>query len=768
MRKFFTSMCLVALAALGFQANAELWLIGAISPDGWATDKGVAFTQVDENNYTLELNVTATGKQYYSLTTQLSSTAGDWTAIQPYRFGGSKEVALDTPTVLDAGTDQSPYTNFTTAGTYVFDFNVSTATLKVSLKQEVEVPTFNGTIYITKTSVGNIWAWDNDGNYFDTWPGKAVNTLETATVEGTEYYTFTYSHNAGNPGLIFNDGTAQTGDLVPEDGKVYNYTGGTTVEVSDPVADTTVVVEETLAIRGSFNEWGETAMTKDENGKWVITQAMDAGAEFKFYDGTNWIGGQADGNFVVTEEQVTNATPLTLVVNGGNNFQIPVAGTWTLTVDMEAKTLVIGGEWNNVETPQATYLIGDFNEWNQDTQVAMTKNENGNWTVTQAMEAGNKVKFRNELGTWIGAQSDGAFQVTQEMVANGDSITIGEGNAFQDIAFPVAGTWTFTINREAMKLVISGEWNEPVVEEKVYLIGSFNNWADSTKVAMTKSDNGTWLAIQDMEAGAEFKLVDEQGNWIGAQSEGNFLVTEEMVANGDSITMGAGDAFQNIQIPVAGTWRIAFNRETMKLVISGEWNDPTDEPVKVYILGEVNENGGWFPNVGTEMATEDGEVYTATITTKGENVPEGEETGYSYFSFTTKLAEADYENDGWDEIAAYRFGAVSEGDFLVTEETLDTELALTKENYQAYKIEAGKYNLTLNLTNMTLVISKEAAATGDVTGDGKVDVADVNAVINIILKTKTAADYPGNADISGDSKVDVADVNAIINIILKV
>ncbi|MBR1803610.1 MAG: hypothetical protein IJ775_01715, partial [Muribaculaceae bacterium] len=195
MRKFFTSMCLVALAALGFQANAELWLIGAISPDGWATDKGVQFEQVDENNYTLELNVTATGNQYYSLTTQLSSTAGNWDAIKPYRFGGSKEVALDTPTVLDANTDQSPYTNFTTAGTYVFDFNVSTATLKVSLKQEVEVPTFNGTIYITKTSVGNIWAWDNDGNYFDAWPGKAVNTLETATVEGTEYYTFTYSHN---------------------------------------------------------------------------------------------------------------------------------------------------------------------------------------------------------------------------------------------------------------------------------------------------------------------------------------------------------------------------------------------------------------------------------------------------------------------------------------------------------------------------------------------------------------------------------------------
>ena len=55
---------------------------------------------------------------------------------------------------------------------------------------------------------------------------------------------------------------------------------------------------------------------------------------------------------------------------------------------------------------------------------------------------------------------------------------------------------------------------------------------------------------------------------------------------------------------------------------------------------------------------------------------------------------------------------------------------------------------------------------GDITGDGIVDVADVNAAINIILELKTQADYPGNADLTGDNKIDVADVNDLINIIL--
>ena len=56
---------------------------------------------------------------------------------------------------------------------------------------------------------------------------------------------------------------------------------------------------------------------------------------------------------------------------------------------------------------------------------------------------------------------------------------------------------------------------------------------------------------------------------------------------------------------------------------------------------------------------------------------------------------------------------------------------------------------------------------GDIDGSGIVDVEDVNAAINIILKLKTMADYPGNGDMDGNGMVDVEDVNAIINIILK-
>ena len=51
---------------------------------------------------------------------------------------------------------------------------------------------------------------------------------------------------------------------------------------------------------------------------------------------------------------------------------------------------------------------------------------------------------------------------------------------------------------------------------------------------------------------------------------------------------------------------------------------------------------------------------------------------------------------------------------------------------------------------------------GDVNGDGEINIADVNCVINVILTDVEN----GAADVNGDGEVNIADVNAIIDIIL--
>ncbi len=84
------------------------------------------------------------------------------------------------------------------------------------------------TIYIDKASTGYIYAWNADESKNADWPGQAISseTLTTTTVNGTEYYAYTYEGEAA--GLIFNDGNAQTGDILnPADHTIYRYTGGT-------------------------------------------------------------------------------------------------------------------------------------------------------------------------------------------------------------------------------------------------------------------------------------------------------------------------------------------------------------------------------------------------------------------------------------------------------------------------------------------------------------------------------------------------------------
>ena len=51
---------------------------------------------------------------------------------------------------------------------------------------------------------------------------------------------------------------------------------------------------------------------------------------------------------------------------------------------------------------------------------------------------------------------------------------------------------------------------------------------------------------------------------------------------------------------------------------------------------------------------------------------------------------------------------------------------------------------------------------GDVDGNGRVDIADVNAVINMMLGRAEATEA---GDVTGGG-IDIADVNAIINIML--
>ena len=86
-----------------------------------------------------------------------------------------------------------------------------------------------------------------------------------------------------------------------------------------------------------------------------------------------------------------------------------------------------------------------------------------------------------------------------------------------------------------------------------------------------------------------------------------------------------------------------------------------------------------------------------------------------------------------------------------------------------YRSEAGSAFLWLTSTqagNTTKVyIDRWYKATGDINGDGEINVSDVTALINKILGSSTYSD--ASCDINGDGEINVSDVTALINQILK-
>jgi len=86
-----------------------------------------------------------------------------------------------------------------------------------------------------------------------------------------------------------------------------------------------------------------------------------------------------------------------------------------------------------------------------------------------------------------------------------------------------------------------------------------------------------------------------------------------------------------------------------------------------------------------------------------------------------------------------------------------------------YKVKAlyvdGTESVWSNVEQVTL-FGEDAVETGDVNADGEVNIADVNALISIILGNSTEDDYAGVCDVNGDGEINIADVNAVIAIIL--
>ena len=110
-------------------------------------------------------------------------------------------------------------------------------------------------------------------------------------------------------------------------------------------------------------------------------------------------------------------------------------------------------------------------------------------------------------------------------------------------------------------------------------------------------------------------------------------------------------------------------------------------------------------------------------------------------------------------------GAVSDGGTHV--QSMNVEYGVDDEGNEEvtlfiYKCYNGMavYKIGSNVGSVT---PPEPVVKGDVNGDGEVNIADVNAIIDMILSGNSEP----NGDVNEDTEVNIADVNAVIDIILR-
>ena len=303
------------------------------------------------------------------------------------------------------------------------------------------------------------------------------------------------------------------------------------------------------------------------------------------------------------------------------------------------------------------------------------------------------LKNNSHKASFSAAITDGSYY--QEPIPDGTTYTNVAASAknealptqdWTDYTFPF--TYNAGVDAKAIMVTIStnaqpgtGTGGDKVYVDDVELI--YN--AGINNIAL----NGVTLEGFNFDAATKTYDLSYSGQALNLTAE-NFDVTTE----GQSAMV-----VKNVENLGYGNYRVAIGvtgpdfKNYALYTINVTRNPLTG---KAYVMGTVNGNT-WAANVGYEMTAGENNVYTARITTTGSA------DGYDYFSFTTQLAN---DADGWDGIKGFRTGAES-ADLLIDDSNLGTALSLTDWGiYNSFKIAAGEWDLTLDLNNKTLTVSK--------------------------------------------------------------
>ena len=461
--------------------------------------------------------------------TDASSVAtATYTIVEPLSqitIAAAREQA--TGEVLTAGTvtsvnGRTAYIQDNTAAIVVY----GSSNLNVAIGDDITVQgtlsTYNGLLEITSpeitvTSQGNtvepvvtaIAAISNDNQ------AKLIK-IENATVTDISGQNVTIAQGESTIVVRFNN----TNDIKFDVGNVISLTGNIGIYQDNPQIANPREIEiqgqKKFYLMGINDDWTD-GIEFDYEGNGVYTLALTnelaAGATFKFKDSDGkWYFSESNGNYEINADNHSNIA--LQEANTMDNYYINIAGTWTFTIteSENGTSLTVDGDW-----PQPTYyLAGSFattDAWADD-MVEFESQGDGIYTLTKELEANTELKVVNDTqDQWY---STNPAELTKE---NSTDLQLSTENGSNMLIAP-AGTYTFTLDANTMKLTVTGWPNIPFYESFNSTEGTGGNDSEFSGSIATNDlvyDNEGWTS--ENASGAD-KCAK-----IGSSKKGGHLTT---------------------------------------------------------------------------------------------------------------------------------------------------------------------------------------------------------------------------------------------------
>ena len=471
--------------------------------------------------------------------------------------------------------------------------------------------------------------------------------------------------------------------------------------VNSFAADRLLIVGD--AVWGGWSLDNAVIMSAGENDIWKATTHLEANKEFKFLT-TSSFGGleyRAESAALILADN----EPAKLVSVEGDDddykFMVSESANYDIVCNLANKTITVSkaAYQDNAIKYNALWMIGSATP--------------GDWSVDQgtqlSQDAVNPMIYTTTTYLTVDGLQPGEFKIATNKyrafeqdffmrdATDASKVVLGGSDSKWNIT--EAGTYDIALNTADMTISIKKHYADFTVDH-LFMVGEavYNVWDLTNSAVLMPTEAGVFKGTVHLDADKEFKFYAEKDIFNGLQ----YRAAEEGLVLADGVASALVSSEENradnkFTVSEDGNYDIVcdLNNNTIQVTKSA-YQECAVNYSALWMVGTATPNG-WSLDDAVLMSQDETNpaVYTATVDLK-----EGE----------FKIAVNKYS--GYDQL------------FYQRDADDATKVVLSNADNKWQIAEAGKYNVKLNVADMTISIVKNTS-----TGISSVEAEDANVSV---------------------------------------